>query len=428
MNNMSNARKIALKALLDVRKNNAYSNITLNSVFKDIDITPADKSLATAVFYGVLDRTITLDYVLSNFIKTPLKKVAPITLEVLRSALYQIMFMDKIPHSAAVNEAVRLIKSSKERYNASFTNGVLRNILRSEIKLPDGDDVKSLSIIYSCPEWIINSFISDYGLDVAKQLLSRSLEKPPITLRVNTTKTDEIVLLDALQQDGVCVQKGMLENSLVISGGIEVAKNRYYLDGMFHIQDISSQTAIKILAPKKGERILDMCAAPGGKTFTIAEYLENNGEVIACDLYEQRVSLIKKGAVRLGLSVISAKIADATVHNDTFGNFDAVLCDVPCSGLGVIRRKPEIKYKNIDEYENISNIQLKILENAATYLNKDGRILYSTCTVRKSENEQVVRAFLDKYSDYELKYEQTFLPHIDGTDGFYCALLQKAGD
>ncbi len=428
MNDMANARKIALKALIEVRQNNAYSNITLNKSFKGMDILPADKALATAIFYGVLDRTITLDYVLSHFIKTSLKKVAPITLEVLRSALYQIMFMDKIPHSAAVNEAVRLIKSSKERYNASFVNGVLRNILRSEIKLPSDDDVESLSVRYSCPKWIVESFLCDYGLDNAKQLLEHSLKNPPVSLRVNPLKTNEQNLIDVLQQDGICAQKGTLDNSLIISGGMDVSKNRHYLNGMFHIQDISSQTAVKALSPKKGERILDMCAAPGGKTFTIAQYLENCGEVVSCDLYEQRVKLIEKGADRLGLDIITAKTADATVHNDAFGKFDAILCDVPCSGLGVIRRKPEIKYKNIDEYENISNIQAKILENAATYLKDNGRILYSTCTLRKCENEAVVHAFLDKHNDYELKYEHTFMPHIDSTDGFYCALLQKAGD
>ncbi len=428
MNDMANARKIALKALMEVRQNNAYSNITLNNAFKDIDILPADKALATAIFYGVLDRTITLDYILSRFIKTPLKKVSPITLEVLRTALYQIMFMDKIPHSAAVNEAVRLIKSSKERYNASFINGVLRNILRSEIDLPNDDNVESLSVRYSCPRWIVESFLCDYGLDNVKQLLEHSLQNPPVSLRVNTLKTDEQALINALQQDGFCAQKGALDNSLSVSGGINVSKNSHYLDGMFHIQDISSQTAVKIFSPKKGERILDVCAAPGGKTFTVAEYLENCGEVVSCDLYEQRVNLIKKGADRLGINIISPVVADATTHNDDFGEFDAILCDVPCSGLGVIRRKPEIKYKSIDEYQDICDIQAKILENAANYLKDNGRILYSTCTLRKCENEAVVYAFLDKHSGYELKYEHTFMPHIDGTDGFYCALLQKAGD
>lgn len=423
---MANARKIALDALLQVRQNNAYSNITLNHSFKDNSITDSDKALATAIFYGVLDRTITLDFVLSLFIKTPIKKVSPISLEILRCAVYQIMFMDKIPPSAAVNESVKLIKATKERYNAAFINGVLRNVLRKNITLPSGDDAKSLSVAYSCPQWIVESFICDYGVENAKQLLSHSLKKPPVTVRVNTTKTDTERLSVMFAENGISTVKCDIENALNIIGGIDVSGSDMYKKGYFHIQDLSSQTAVKILSPKRDERILDMCSAPGGKTFTASQYMENSGEIIACDLYEKRAQLISKGAKRLGLDNITARVADATIHDDSLGVFDAILCDVPCSGLGVIRRKPEIKYKNLEDYSDITEIQAKILENAVSYLKQGGRILYSTCTVRKSENDSVVHTFLDKHGDYELKYEHTFMPHIDGGDGFYCALLQKS--
>ncbi len=423
---MATARKIALKALCDVRVGGAYSNITLNKYFSENDLSVPDKSLATAIFYGVLDRTITLDYVLSQHIKTPLKKVHPEALESLRIALYQIMFMDKIPDSAAVNEAVKLIKNSKQRHLSGFVNGVLRSILREGINLPSGKDVKSLSIKYSCPEWIIKSFVDDYGTDDTVNLLECSLQAPPVTLRVNTLKTNSNDLIDALLGENINTTNAKIENALEVIGGIDVTKSHTFKDGLFHVQDVASQTVVSILLPKSNERVLDLCAAPGGKTFTMAQYMENKGEIIACDLYEKRVELIKKGARRLGITNIKTIQNDATVKNDKIGKFDVVLCDVLCSGLGVIRRKPEIKYKDISEYEDITLLQTQILENAAEYLQPNGRILYSTCTLRKCENEGVIERFLDKHPQYELKYQHTFMPHIDGCDGFYCALLQKS--
>lgn len=423
---MAGARKIALKALCDVSVSGSYSNITLNKYFSENDLSSADKALATALFYGVLDRTITLDYVLSRYIKTPLKKLEPQILENLRIALYQIMFMDKIPESAAVNEAVKLTKNSKHKHLSGFVNGVLRNILREGTTLPEGNDVFSLSVKYSCPQWIVNSFITDYGIDNAINLLKASLQTPPVTLRVNILKTTAENLISDLLQAKLTATHSIIENSLEITSGIDITKNKCYHDGLFHVQDIASQTVVSIASPQRDERVLDMCAAPGGKTFTMAQYMEDSGEIVACDLYEKRVELIKKGASRLGITNIKCMQNDATVYNEKLGKFDLVFCDVLCSGLGVIRRKPEIKYKDISEYNDITNIQSKILENAALYVNEKGRILYSTCTLRKSENECIIQRFLDKYPQYELKYQHTFMPHIDGSDGFYCALLQKS--
>ena len=422
---MLNARKTALNALLEVRCQ-AYSNITLNKFLNEADLSGADRALATAIFYGVLDRTITLDYVLSNYIKTPLKKVQPTALVVLRMALYQIMYMDKIPDSAAVNESVKLIKNSKQKHLSGFVNAVLRNILRCEIVLPNGTDTASLSVKYSCPEWIINSFITDYGVDNATQLLEHSLQTPPVTLRVNTLKTDCNSLQQILAQENILTQPTTIENALEVVGGIDVTKSKAYYDGLFHIQDIASQTVVSILSPKENETVLDVCAAPGGKTFTMAEYMRDKGKITACDLHQKRVELIKKGAKRLGITNIKTLQNDATIINNSLGQFDIILCDVLCSGLGVIRRKPEIKYKNLGEYSDISDIQCKILENAMSNLKENGRILYSTCTLRKCENEGVIQRFLDKYPEYELKYQHTFMPHIDGCDGFYYALLQKS--
>ena len=422
---MANARKIALKALLEVRAQ-AYSNITLNKFLSETELSGVDKSLVTRLFYGVLDRTITLDYVLSKFIKTPLKKVDTFTLETLRIALYQIMFMDKIPPSAAVNEAVKIVKNSKKKHLSGFVNGVLRNILREDIKLPDGDNSYELSVKYSCPQWIVESFISDYGIDNAVNLLEHSLKTPPVTLRVNTLKATTADLCEALLKDGIEAKALSLDNALEVLGGIDVTNCLAYHAGLFHVQDLASQKAVSILNPSSNERLLDVCAAPGGKTFTIAQYMENKSSIVACDLHQKRVELINKGTRRLGITNISTLQNDATIYNSELGKFDAILCDVLCSGLGVIRRKPEIKYKDLSEYQDITDIQLQILETSVKYLKENGRILYSTCTLRKCENEGVIKRFLDKYPQYELKYQHTFMPHIDDSDGFYCALLQKS--
>lgn len=425
---MANVREIAVNLLAELEQNKAYSNIALNKIITQNNLSSMDKGLLTALFYGVLDRKITLDFIISKFLKTPINKLKPITKQALRIAVYQIMYMDKIPESAAVNESVNIVKKSKERYNASFVNGVLRALLRNPVEIPKSDDIKSLSIRYSCPESIISEFVKDYGLETAKKLLSEALQKPPITLRVNNTKISPEQLIEELQSEGFTAQQHTLENSLEILGSIDISSSSAYKKGYFHIQDLASQITVKTLDAKPYERIADLCAAPGGKTFTIAEMMQNKGEVLAFDLYEKRCELISKGARRLGLDIIKTKTADATEFNEDLGFFDALLCDVPCSGLGVIRRKPEIKYKDISDFSELEKIQQKILLNAASYIKNGGRILYSTCTLRKAENERQIEIFLDTHKEFVLKYERTFAPHSDGTDGFYCALLVKAGE
>ncbi len=419
---MANARKVAVKALSLVSNNKAYSNIVLNKIFDDNPMNSTEKAFSTALFYGVLDRKISIDYILSLFIKKGLKKITPITLEALRIAVFQIYFMDKVPDSAAVNESVNIVKASKERFNASFVNGVLRNVLREKPALPEDDSIKSLSIFYSCPEWIICSFVEDYGIETAKKLLDESLLKPPVTLRVNTVKVTADELTQKLADEGIASEK-VDESALKILGGIDVKDSRCYKEGLFHIQDLASQISISKLNLEPDMRVLDLCSAPGGKSFTAAGIMQNKGEILSFDLYEKRVELINKSAKRLGFDIVKAQVGDATEFNADLGVFDAVICDVPCSGLGVIRRKPDIKYKDTEDFAALEEIQLKILNNAAVYIKPNGKILYTTCTVRCSENEHIVSAFLKSRSDFELQYQKTFMPHIDGTDGFYCALI-----
>ena len=380
------------------------------------------KAFVSALVYGVLDRKITLDFVLSKFMKTPIKKTAPFTLCVLRTALYQIMFMDKVPESAAVNEAVKLIKKSKENRNAGFVNAVLRSVLRTENLIPQGESIKDLSLRFSAPEWIVESFVCDYGKETAIKLLEESLKFAPVTLRVNTLKTNTDELKEKL---GTKSDDTVFLNSLILEKGFDLANNELYKQGLFHVQDLASQKAISVLCPKPNERVLDICAAPGGKTFTMAELMENNGEIIACDLYEHRVGLIDDGAKRLGINIIKPIVSDAEIFNEALGEFDVVLCDVPCSGLGVIRRKPDIKYKTENDFTELCEIQYKILCNAVKYLKSGGKILYSTCTLRRAENEDIVNRFLNEHNCFKKVTEKTLMPHIDKTDGFYYALLEK---
>ncbi len=418
---MANARKTAVKVLLKIEKEGAYSNLAVAEALKNAELTPQDKALATALIYGVLDRKITLDFILSKFLKTPVSKTEPFTLAVLRTALYQIKYMDKIPESAAVNEAVKIMKSSKFGRNSGFVNGVLRSVLRTEVDLPQGDNAEDLSIKYSCPLWIVKSFLKDYGAEDTKALLEESIKPAGTVLRINTVKTDIEMVKSKLSD--LPFKEG--ENCLELVKGIDISKSELYKEGLVYVQDYASQMAVAILDPKKGDRVLDMCSAPGSKAFTMANLMENDGEIVACDLYPHRVELIEKSARRLGIKIIKSRVLDATEFDENLGQFDCILCDVPCSGLGVIRRKPEIKYTKSDDFGELENIQLAIVKNALRYLKKGGKLLYSTCTLRKAENEKLVNSLKKEYNDLYLISEKTFMPHKDGTDGFYCALFKK---
>ncbi len=420
-------RKTAVDILLNIEKDGSYSNISLKETFSQIQLSSRDKAFVSALVYGVLDRKISIDYLISKYIKTTVSKIKPITRMALRIAVYQIKFMDKVPASAAVNESVNIVKTSKEKFNASFTNGVLRAYLRNPIELPDGDDVVSLKFRYSCPEWIIKGFIRDYGLDTAKKLLEESLKHPPVVIKVNTVKTDVETLISSLKSEGITAAECEVKNSLILNGAVDISNSKAYNDGLFYAEDIASQILISDIGINEGDRILDTCAAPGGKSFGMAMLCGKTGKVVSLDLYEHRVNLIKKNANRLNLNNISSYTTDASLYNDKLGEFDVVLCDVPCSGLGVIRRKPEIKYKEITEadFELLLKTQKEILEVSSRYVKCGGTLVYSTCTLNNDENRMQVMTFLDKHPDYELQYMNELMPHINNSDGFFYAKLKK---
>lgn len=422
---MSNPRKIVFSALTKT-ENGGYSNLVLNNLLDTKSLSVIDLNFASALFYGVLERKITLDYIIENQSGRKLKQISPIALTALRMGVYQLIFMDKVPDSAAINESVKLVKNSKQSFLSGFTNAVLRNCQRNRKNLlPNEADEKSLSVIYSCPLWIIKSLISDYGKEDAIEFLKSSLNPAKVTVKVNNIKISVDEIINKFESKNVGVENTEISNYIVLKNMHGIASDELYLNGFYHVQDLASAYCVKSLGAQSGERVLDVCAAPGGKTFSIAEGIENNGEVVSCDIHSHRVELIQKGAERLGLTTVHAIKNDATVFNENLGVFDKVLCDVPCSGLGVIGRKPDIKYKKEQDFKALPEIQLQILITSSKYLKSGGRMVYSTCTLRKEENEKVVERFLNENSEYKLVSEQTLFPHKNGTDGFFIAVFER---
>ena len=423
---VSNARKVAALALLRVQKDDAYSNIAINEAIKNASLSKLDAAFASKLFYGALERKITLDYYIRHFSSQPLSRVSPFVLSVLRCGVYQLLFMDKVPQSAAVNESVNIIKKSKDSRASGYVNAVLRNVIRDLPKLPAADSVKGLSINYSCSEELVKLYVDDYGIEETKKFLSNALNDSSVYIRVNTLKNTCAELAKKLKEQDITVSNTQLENALCLSDCGSIENNPLFLEGRFHVQDISSQICADSLSAQPGDFVIDMCAAPGGKSFTIAENMQNKGEVISCDLHDHRVKLIANGAARLGLDIISANALDATQNCENFnGKFDRVLCDVPCSGSGVIGRKPDIKYKDFSDLSELCTIQFKILQNGFMYLKPGGTLVYSTCSVLKAENDSIVDKLLKKFDNAELFKKHTFLPQNDGTDGFFTAVIKK---
>ena len=440
---MQNPRKIAMNALLSVNQNGGYSNIVIDSVLENSDMDSRDKAFASAIFYGVLERQITLDFIISKYSKTPMKKLSPTVLEALRIGLYQIFYMDKVPESAAVDQSVKLVKKSKDNRFSGFVNGILRSILRDgkeKCLECSGDSTKKMSVEYSVPVWLCNHFKDSYGAEIAEGFLYSAFNRPPITIKVNNIKISPNELKKLFSEKNIVSQSvDLCDDVLELSGAGAIEKLPEYGKGYFHVQDIASVLCCKTLSPNPGDRVLDLCAAPGGKSFTLAEMIQNKGEILSLDLYEHKIKLINDGAKRLGLDCISAKINDASIYNEKLGVFDKVLCDLPCSGLGIIRRKPEIRYKNDTILDIFPKIQYGILNNCVNYLKDGGILVYSTCTLNPLENGKICERFLKEHTDFEPMPVFTEIPraidepnnnltlftHIHQTDGFFISAFRK---
>lgn len=448
MTGLKNSRQIVAEALLRMETADGYSHIILDHLLQsERSLTDRDRAFASVLFYGVLEKKLTLDSAISRYASMPLRKMDALIRQLLRLGIYQIVYLDSVPASAAVNESVELAKRMGKKSAAGFVNGVLRAFLRDkgEIRLPDRekDPVGWLSLAYSVPRDLVKLWQNQYPDENLEEMLRGLTGRAPLFARVNSCRTDAASLCRRLGEEGVEAREHPdFADCIVLSQTGDLEKIPAFAQGLFHIQDLASQVCAAALGAEPGMRALDCCAAPGGKSFTLAQQMADQGEVVSGDLHESKVSLIRQGAARLRLHSIRAVTADASVFRPELGQFDRVLCDVPCSGLGIIRRKPEIRYKPLDALAQLPPIQYKILETAAQYVKKGGLLLYSTCTLNRRENEDLASRFLKEHPDFvpgqfpaqvrrflggQEGGMATLMPHRNGTDGFFFALFSRQG-
>lgn len=436
---MNGARRAVCLALMR-QERDGYSNLVLAHALRQFEGDARDKAFVSAVFYGTVERQITLDYLLQKFLKQPVGKLDAEVRAVLRSALYQARWMDSVPPSAAVNEAVRLTRGFGKSSAAAMVNAVLRRACAVELaQEPFRDEIQRFSVLYSVSPQIAALLRRAWPAE-AEEILRAALEPPRLCVRVNTLRTSQGALEASLSQRGIETARGSVPECLFLTSyrGAITAEPAFQ-QGLFHVQGEASQLVCAALAPKPGETVIDFCAAPGGKSATLAQYLENRGLLLACDAVESRLSLIEQTFSRLGVACGRVLHNDASVPNEALPQADCVLCDVPCSGLGVLAKKPDIRQKNLEGLSALTELQYRILCTAARSVKPGGRLAYSTCTLNPEENEAVVRRFLQtEGAGFVLQTPQpclegqreidgmiTLFPFLAKTDGFFVALLQK---
>ncbi len=435
-----NAREAAYTALLRQENNASYSNIELDATIKKYGLEGVDRAFCTALFYGVIERYVTLDYYICALSARPIEEIDANVRVILRMGLYQLIYMDKVPDSAAVNESVALAKRFWARKNSDgFINAVLRSFIRQKdkISLPDKkkEPIKHISVKYSMPEWLCRLFCEDHGMEQTEFIFEEFNKVPPLTLRVNTLKTTRNTLAKRLAEAGIASRP--TKNSphgLLLAGGTPYSALQPF-EGEFFVQNEASQICVEVLGAKPGETILDACACPGGKSFGSAMLMNNEGSIRSCDLHKNKLSLIERGAESLGISIIHISQRDAAKEDESDTLYDRILCDVPCSGLGVISQKPDIKRKKPEDIERLPQIQANILRKSASHLKKGGVLVYSTCTLCRKENYDIVNSFLEENKDFSLVPFEVgtiksdgmteLFPHIHRTNGFFIAKLRK---
>ncbi|MGL5256162.1 MAG: 16S rRNA (cytosine(967)-C(5))-methyltransferase RsmB [Proteocatella sp.] len=426
---MKKPRELAYEIINNVINEGGYSNISINKVLRKHNLENKDRGFLTELVYGTIENKLYLDYVIQKYSKQKLKDVSKEVLIILEMGLYQIRDMDSVTDFAAVDESVKLCKKIYPK-GSGFVNAILRNILRDKtaFDIDIKDPVKKVSVEYSISRDIAELVISQYGLEEAEDIFYGFSQKPQLYIRVNRLKTEPNELKNLLEKEGIEVEF-VSENpdALRVKNMKNIENNPQYKSGLFTIQDISSMRCVKEVDPKKEERILDLCACPGGKTTYMAELMENSGEIDARDISQNKLELVQMTCKRLGISIVNIAASDASIYNSEFeGIYDRVLADVPCSGLGIIKRKPEIRYKKLKDIESLYEIQKKIIENASKYVKNDGILIYSTCTINKSENEDITNWFLENNPNYKrLQDDILMLPSESENDGFYICKLQR---
>ena len=438
------AREAAMLALNACQRQGGWSDGALKKQLAAAELSGRDAALATQLCFGVLQNQMLLDFYLSKFSNIPLKRMEGKVVQTLRLGAYQMLFLTRIPHSAAVNSAVTLVKTHcKNPRAAGMVNGILRSMERSLQNMPvipQGDPVAYLSTLYSHPEWLVKEFILSLGEEETAQMLAADNSQPPTAVMVNTTRTTAEELKAMLEADHVEAEPHpWLENCLLLHRTGDLERLEAFQQGLFYVQDPASRLAVLAAGAKPGMKVLDCCAAPGGKSFAAAIAMENQGEIISCDLHPHKKKLIQAGADRLGLTIITPKTADGKVFRPEWERaFDLVLVDAPCSGLGVIRKKPDIRYKDPAPLADLPAVQLDILRNAARYVRPGGTLMYSTCTLLYRENGEVVETFLAENKAYKAETftlpgpvgpvqsgSVTLWPHRHGTDGFFISKMRR---
>lgn len=448
------AREVALRALRDVDVKEAYANLSLDHHLSKSKLEGRDRGLATELVYGTTRRRAAVDWAIGQVATRPLEQIDPWIRNILREAVYQILYMERIPHSAAANEAVELAKTYGHTGVAKFVNGVLRNFLRKlpELKWPDpaGEDpVGALAIRHSHPEWLVEEWTGRYGQEEAIRLMESSNRVPALTVRVNTLKATREQAIEALAAEGVKAEPtphspvGLIIHELTSSSFLDRLKTMK--QGLINVQDESSMLVSPVLNPQPGQYVIDVAAAPGGKTTHLAALMENQGTIIAVDIHPHKVDLIETNAKRLGATIVQGVSTDARHLGSMMPNrADAILCDVPCSGLGTLARRPDARWRKAPkDIDDLVPIQADILRSAAKALKPGGTLVYSTCTIHPRENQELVQAFLDENPDFEPDEIAPYLPptlageargwwiqllpHIHGTDGFFMARMRKRG-
>ena len=427
---MSDPRKIAYDVLVRCSSAEQYSNIALDTAIKRSDLTPPDRGLLTTLVYGVIERQITLDAIIDSLADRKGGDISPDVRTLLRIGLYQLAYLDRVPDHAAVNETVDMAP----KRSRGFVNAILRAFIRSGKNIPipekNEDPIRYLSVKYSFCEGLCECFVAAFGLVRTEELFAAFGEHPDLNLRTNTLRISREELIEKIGEQGIRAlpTKGS-DVGIRVCDKSPVAELYGFGEGLFFVQDEASQLCVKALDAQEGMRVLDACACPGSKSFGAAIDMQNRGEVISCDLHKNKLSLVESGAARLGITILTTKERDARNTNEEWlGQFDRVLCDVPCSGFGVFAKKPELRYKDPKASEALPNIQFAILNSASQYVKIGGKLVYSTCTLLPQENEENVARFLAQNNSFKLKEQRTLYPDTDGTDGFFYAVLERVNE
>lgn len=442
-------RELALKILYKMDKDNSYSNILLNESFNKIrkegnknNLDNRDFAFVSEILYGVTTWKLTLDEIIKKYSKIKLNKISLWILNILRFSIYQIVFLDKIPKSAAVNEGVNLAKKYGNKGSIGFTNAVLRKVTKKDYEefFFIKDENKRLSFCYSMPLWIIEELKEEgFSYNKIENFCKASILRPKVSIRVNRLKTSKEELKAILEKEGVKSEEGILEDFLILDKVNNIENLEPFKNGLFTVQDEVAGLSALVLEPKEQEILLDACSSPGGKTTYLAEMMKNKGEIFAFDVYEHRTKLVEENSKRLGINIIKTKVNDASCYNEDYKNkFDKILLDVPCLGIGVLKRKPDIKWqKKKEDIEEISKLQFEILDICSKYLKPGGEIVYSTCSVFKKENRDIIEKFLGKNSNFKLdnlynilngkiyNKNKFFIQYIDKENNGYLEVLQN---